>query len=256
MCIDINIATKNRKLNPSNMGDVYFTPQHKTNAVPKTREIQTTTIQASSEYVYEDDKVSNLIPSENYLNHDDEYVLSPQDRDDTPEYRPRKEHKGHEKDIYDEDHYALARNSGFGKDFSTSVVRKSTVFNSQPKEKMLWRTRIIIISVILVLFVVDGLLSYVLIERIKGNGNAQVTSKPSVEGSCTTSTIYPTLATHQPSVAFHLVDVTTSMMEGKTLSLERNMKKDHQSETRIIYGHCWLPPADLFEYRIQSLPRG
>ena len=117
------------------MGDVYLTPQNKINSVPKTREIQTTTIQASSEYVYEDDKISNLIPSGNYLTHDDEYVLSPQDRDDTPEYRPRKENEGHEQDIYDEDHYALARNSGFGKDFSTSVARKSTLSNSQPKRK-------------------------------------------------------------------------------------------------------------------------
>ena len=131
------------------MGDVYLTPQNKINSVPKTREIQTTTIQASSEYVYEDDKISNLIPSGNYLTHDDEYVLSPQDRDDTPEYRPCKENKEHEQDIYDEDHYALARNSGFGKDFSTSVARKSTVSNSQPKEKMLGSRRMIIIGVTL-----------------------------------------------------------------------------------------------------------
>ena len=82
--------------------------------------------------------VSNCLlyhSAENYLTKDDEYVLSPQDRDDSPEYRPSKENEGHEQDIYDEDHYTLARNSGFGKDFSTSVARKSKLSNSQPKRR-------------------------------------------------------------------------------------------------------------------------
>ena len=53
----------------------------------------------------------------------DEYVLPPQDRGDTPEMRPSKTGNQKVEDIYDEDHYTLARNSGFGKDFSSKAEK-------------------------------------------------------------------------------------------------------------------------------------
>ena len=53
----------------------------------------------------------------------DEYVLPLQDRGDNPEMRPSKAENRNVEDIYDEDHYTLARNSGFGKDFSSKVEK-------------------------------------------------------------------------------------------------------------------------------------
>ena len=53
----------------------------------------------------------------------DEYVLPPQDRGDAPEMRPSKTEKRNVEDKYDEDHYTLARNSGFGKDFSSKAEK-------------------------------------------------------------------------------------------------------------------------------------
>ena len=53
----------------------------------------------------------------------DEYVLPPQDRGDTPEIRPSKIENRNVEDIYDEDHYTLARNSGFDKDFSSKAEK-------------------------------------------------------------------------------------------------------------------------------------
>ena len=52
-----------------------------------------------------------------------EYVLPPQDRGDTPEMRPSKTEIRNVEDIYDEDHYTLARNSGFCKDFSNKAEK-------------------------------------------------------------------------------------------------------------------------------------
>ena len=53
----------------------------------------------------------------------DEYVLPPQDRGDNPEMRPSKAENRNVEDIYDEDHYTLARNSGFGKDFGSKAEK-------------------------------------------------------------------------------------------------------------------------------------
>ena len=146
------------------MGDFYLTPQYKIDALAKTHKIPTNTRQVSSEYLYEDDKGANAIPSGNHLT--DEYVLPPQDRDDISVIRPRKEKKRNVEDIYDEDHYTLARNSGFGNDFNKSAARNSTVLENKPEQKMLRSTHVVIICLIFGLFAIGGVLAYVLVERI------------------------------------------------------------------------------------------
>ena len=45
----------------------------------------------------------------------DEYVLPPQDRGDAPEMRPSKTENRNVEDVYHEDHYTLARNSGLAR---------------------------------------------------------------------------------------------------------------------------------------------
>ena len=147
------------------MEDVYFTPLYKINA--QVGNSQLVAHQASSEYIYEDNECSNTIPSCNYHAHGDEYALPPQDREDTPEKRPRTEKKGNIQNIYDEGHYSLARNSGFDKDFSKSVLRTtSTKSEQQVEQKMLKRSHLIIICVIIIVFSIGGILSYVLIDQI------------------------------------------------------------------------------------------
>ena len=97
---------------------------------------------------------------------DDDYVLPPQDRDDAPEMRPRKAEKGNEQDVYDEDHYTLARNSGFGKDFVNSSGNSPSLPTNTPDKKKLKRTHIIIICLIVVILCIGGGLAYLLIDRI------------------------------------------------------------------------------------------
>ena len=145
------------------MGDIYFTPQQKIIAQVGNREQYVQ--QESSEYINESYKGSNATPSRNNHVNRDEYVLPPQDREDTPEIRPRKEKKENVQDIYDEGHYSLARNSGFDKDFSTSVVRNSKAVEHQSKHWMQKSSHLIVVCAILVLFAIGGVIAYVMIDR-------------------------------------------------------------------------------------------
>ena len=100
-------------------------------------------------------------------NHDDDdYVLPPQDRNDAPEIRPRKVEKGSGQDMYDEDHYSLARNSGFGKDFVNTSTNSPTVPSNTPGQRKLKCTHITIICLIVVVLGIGGGLAYLLIDRI------------------------------------------------------------------------------------------
>ena len=147
------------------MGDIYFSPQHKIDAQFVNRKQYVK--QEVSEYIYESNEDSNATPGHNIHTNGDEYVLPAQDREDTPEIRPQKEKKGNVQDIYDEGHYSLARNSGFDKDFSKSVLRTtSTKSEQQVEQKMLKRSHLIIICVIIIVFSIGGILSYVLIDQI------------------------------------------------------------------------------------------
>ena len=150
---------------PFYTGEVYHTPQYKLNAITRKHGLNTTTKQASSEYIYEGDKGSTSIVTHDYYVEGDDYVLSPQDRDDAPEVRPRKLEKGTDQDIYDEDHYTLARNSGFGNDFGNSAVNNPCEPKNTASKKMIKCTHMIIIFLIIALLGIGGVLSYVMIDR-------------------------------------------------------------------------------------------
>ena len=107
---------------PFYTGEVYHTPQYKIDAIIRKYRLNTDAEQASSDYIYEDGKDPTSNTFDNHHVKGDDYVLPPQDRIDTPKVAPRKSVKGKDQDIYDEDYYTLARNSGFGKDFANSVV--------------------------------------------------------------------------------------------------------------------------------------
>ena len=145
------------------MGDIYFTPQQKIIAQVGNREQYVQ--QECSAYINDSNKGSNATPSRNNHANRDEYMLPPQDREDTPEIRPRNEKKGNVYDIYDEGHYSLARNSGFDKDFSTSVVRNSKAVEHQSKHWMQKSSHLIVVCAILVLFAIGGVIAYVMIDR-------------------------------------------------------------------------------------------
>ena len=125
-----------------------------------------------------------------------EYVLPPQDRGDAPEMRPSKTEIRNAEDIYDEDHYTLARNSGFGKDFSPKAekgnvegaydagnnslarnsgfekdfskpnVSDSRVSKSEVDQKMPKNTNMIIICIIVVMLGIGAILACVLITQL------------------------------------------------------------------------------------------
>ena len=151
---------------PFYTGEVYHTPQYKLNAITRKHGLNTNTKQASSEYIYEGDKGSTSIATPDYYVEGDDYVLPPQDRDDAPEVRPRKSEKGTVQDIYDEDHYTLARNSGFGKDFGNSAVNNPSEPNNAPCKKTTTCTHTIIICFILAILGIGSVLVYVLIDRL------------------------------------------------------------------------------------------
>ena len=145
------------------MGDIYFTPQEKIIAQLGNRERYVQ--QEGSEYITESNKGYNATPSRNNHANGDEYILPPQDRENTPEIRPHKEKKENVQDIYDEGHYSLARNSGFDKDFSTSVAKHSKVVEHQSTHRMQKSSHLIVVSAILVLFAIGGVIAYVMIDR-------------------------------------------------------------------------------------------
>ena len=161
------------------MGEVYFTPQHKIIAQIGKREPYMK--QEGSEYIYESDKGFNATTSRNVRTNNDEYVLPPQDREHTPEIRPRKEKKGNVQDIYDEGHYSLARNSGFDEDFTKSGLENSKVFENQAGHGILKKSHMITICVILIMFAIGGILAYLLIDRI-GDTTIRVLSTPAASG--------------------------------------------------------------------------
>ena len=124
-------------------------------------------IEVGSEYIYESDKGSTSFTTHDYDVEGDDYVLPPQDRNCALEIRPRKTEKRDEHDIYDEDHYSLARNSGFKKNFVNSSVNTPSGPNDKPVQKKLKWTSIIIICLIVVAMLgFGGALSYVMIDRI------------------------------------------------------------------------------------------
>ena len=79
-----------------------------------------------SEYLYEDEAACDLSIPQNY-DIDDIYLVTPNDGNNAQDafataIRPTKRQKSLVEDIYDEDHYSLARNSGFPTSFSKTLA--------------------------------------------------------------------------------------------------------------------------------------
>ena len=110
--------------------------------------------QVEAEYVYDDNEMSSQP-----VVIDGDYVLPPQDRNNAcdveqPATRPHNKKKTTVSDVYDEDHYALARNSGFDSNFTNG--------SKHGNKKQKKRKRIIIaISVILGMFAIGGAGAYI-----------------------------------------------------------------------------------------------
>ena len=110
--------------------------------------------QVEAEYVYDD----NEKPSQPGAI-DGGYVLPRQDRSNAcdveqPTTRPHNKKKPTVSDVYDEGHYALARNSGFDSNFTNGSKHGN---KKQKKKKRI----IIAISVILGMFAIGGVCAYI-----------------------------------------------------------------------------------------------
>ena len=110
--------------------------------------------QVEAEYLYDDNEMSSQ-PAVI----DGGYVLPPQDRNNAgdveqPATRPHNKKKPAVSGVYDEDHYALARNSGFDSNFTNG----SKHGNKKQKNK---KRIIIAISVILGMFAIGGVCAYI-----------------------------------------------------------------------------------------------
>lgn len=118
--------------------------------------------QVECEYVYEENKKNHSPQSKPYTT-DGEYVLSPQDRDTEQIRRPRNERKPTVSDIYDEDHYTLARNSGF--DFRSKETSKDVRENTQKKKGFFTSKNLMIISLIFGILGIGGICAVIVIRR-------------------------------------------------------------------------------------------
>ena len=121
--------------------------------------------EASSDYIYENDKGSTSSTTHHQYVNVDDYVLPPQDRNHALEIRPRKAEKGNENDMYDND--TLARHSGFGKKLVNSLVHTPSGPNDRPvQRKLKWTSIIILCLIVVAMLGFVGGLAYTLIDRI------------------------------------------------------------------------------------------
>ena len=120
--------------------------------------------QVKVEYVYEENEMSTKSGIK-----DGGYVLPPQERNNVldvqqPTTRPQNKKKPTPRDIYDEDHYTLARNSGFDADFTDEGKHGKT--KRKKKKGMITSETIIAISVILGIFAIGGVCAYIVTQRL------------------------------------------------------------------------------------------
>ena len=120
--------------------------------------------QVEAEYVYEENEMSTKSGIK-----DGGYVLPQQERNNAldvqqPAARPQNKKKPTPRDIYDEDHYTLARNSGFDADFTDGSKRGKT--KRKNKKRMPTSETIIAISVILGIFAIGGICAYIVTQRL------------------------------------------------------------------------------------------
>ena len=120
--------------------------------------------QVKVEYVYEENEMSTKSGVK-----DGGYLLPAQNRNNSrdvqpPTTQPHNKRNPTVRDVYDEDHYTLARNSGFDADFtdgSKRGKRKRKKKNRMPKSET-----IIVISVILGIFAIGGVCAYIVTQSL------------------------------------------------------------------------------------------
>ena len=120
--------------------------------------------QVDAEYVYE----QNGNSSKSVIK-DGGYLLPPHDANNSISIQqnilqPHNKRKPTASDVYDEDHYTLARNSGFGSDFTDGSKHGKT--KREKKKKLLTSKTIITISVIIGIFAIGGVCAYIVTRRL------------------------------------------------------------------------------------------
>ena len=172
------------------MDEVYFTPKAKIDEIVRRGELEPGKRKKESEYMYEEDEISKSSGSNsNYIR--EEYVLPLQaiassSNDLQPTMRPTKPKKPIIQDVYDEDGYTLARNSGFStnqvrsQNSSNDATNANTSYNKN--QRGCTKEKVIVIASIMILFLVGGVTAYVVACRLNiGNNHrprSNVTEEP------------------------------------------------------------------------------
>ena len=116
----------------------------------------------ASEYMYEQNRMCQL-PSTKPRIKDGGYLLPKQDANNAPDIlqstiSPQNKKKSTVSDIYDEDHYTLARNSGF--DFDANDDRNHAETNGRNKTGLLSSKNLVIIGIVCGIFAMGGVCIY------------------------------------------------------------------------------------------------
>ena len=159
----------------------YYSPGHDQGAFDRSGHVQ-------AEYMYEEGKKGNIPSSKPGVN-DGGYVLPQVHGNGAPEWFQQwfqqPTIRGHNKinrassDNYDEDHYTLARNSGFNFDSTDESKHGNT--KAEKKKGGLSSKTLIAIFFIFVMFVIGGVCAYIVMQRLNDHQD---------ETSSTTASFY------------------------------------------------------------------
>ena len=115
------------------------------------------------EYLYEENRLSHSLPSKPYIV-EGGYVLPLQDKSNAtdiqePIIRTHNKHRPSSSDIYDEDHYTLARNSGIQTDQHATYQDDANHRNEHAKSNQIKKKRISTTKRLTIIFFIFGLLA-------------------------------------------------------------------------------------------------
>ena len=150
--------------------------------------------------MYEENRVGHLSTTKPYITKDD-YVLPPQDRNtatynEQPAMRAPNIRKPIVTDIYDEDHYTLARNSGILTDHppldldDAKYKHQSSITKKNKKNGILSSNNLVVIFLTFGIFAIGAVCTYIVIKNTMHTNiihpttaSAHLPSIPKVEGS-------------------------------------------------------------------------
>ena len=162
--------------NDENQYGFYNTPAYKiSKAINQVGVKETCEIQVDLEHMYEENRVGHLSTTKPYITKDD-YVLPPQDRNtaaynEQPAMRAPNIRKPIVTDIYDEDHYTLARNSGILTDHppldldDAKYKHKSSITKENKKHGILNSNNLVVIFLTFGIFAIGAVCTYIVIKR-------------------------------------------------------------------------------------------